>query len=182
MDNTLENDIKIDAMQAHDDVTFPPKDVARMLGEDAYTIRFWEKFFGIIITRKEDKGRALYQRRLYTRSNITLFKKIQRLRNDGLTLKNIHYQLVQEGALPAETLAKYAMETTDEGTPSEAALNAPAPESANLPPARISAPVSASAAQNTTFTGTENAGDLTQKVCGELSAVIALLRSPVGGG
>ena len=237
----MEHDIKID-MSAHEDVTFSMKDVTRMLGEDAHTIRFWEKTFHLAITRKESKGKALHPRRLFTRSDVTLLKKIQRLvrkDGDGLSLKNAHYQLVEEGVLPSETLIEYAAESSSEpsssaakakmgiqpearsagdglpfmekqaaardgGLPGESASAKNPKESASatavVPVERTALPGVPPAAQaplkaafNVSGSGGrlspdmfvaaealshENARALVRKVCGELSAVIALLRSP----
>jgi len=93
----MANEGKFDerCLQEHDALSFSIGEVAKMLGVEAHTIRFWEKTFRIVVPRSNSN------RRCYTRSDVTLLKKIQRLvHKDGLSLHSAYHQLVEEGQIP----------------------------------------------------------------------------------
>ncbi|MDR2733298.1 MAG: MerR family transcriptional regulator [Spirochaetota bacterium] len=142
--------------EEHDALSFSIGEVAKMLGVEAHTIRFWEKTFRIAVPRSNSN------RRCYTRSDVTLLKKIQRLvHNDGLSLHSAYHQLMEEGHLPD--------------------LPAPAQEELSLPPNpgnESAAPevLTADAQKPREESAETESPEWIRKIQKELRSILALLR------
>ncbi len=77
-----------------EDRTFTIGQASDLLGIKQFNLRFYEKELGIIIPRTKSG------RRYYTLSEISLFKKIKKFRDDDkLHLEGIKQQLVKNGLL-----------------------------------------------------------------------------------
>lgn len=132
--------------------TFAIGEVAAMLGVHTHTIRYWEKTFRIVISRKESN------RRRYTLTDITLLKKIQRLvHKERLSLNTARCQLEAEGALPPD-------ESPEEPAPQ---ATRPTPK-ASSETVQLASPSKAEDPQPT---------QVMESVSRELRAVVALLKT-----
>ena len=151
------------------DVSFSTGEVARMLGVEAHTVRFWEKEFNITVSRKESN------RRRYSRSDVTLFKKIQRLSHkEGMSLNSARHQLAEEGAIvlpPVCPAREPAVESVPQG---EAAALVPRSAHENGQTGQAGTTLKASLAESASNQ------DFMQTVHDELCAVALRLRQAAG--
>lgn len=83
-------------------------EVARLLGEEIYTLRFWEKEFPQIKPSRSQKGQ-----RAYTEDDVARFRRVQQLLHEiGLTIKGAK-RVMEGSAVIDETLPEKAAPIPD---------------------------------------------------------------------
>lgn len=93
------------------EIRYMISDAAKMVDVEAHVLRYWEDELDLEVSRNE------MGHRYYTEEDVTRFKYIKDLKNQGFQLKAIKMLLTEEGELKSVKLVEAAQQQSQETTP-----------------------------------------------------------------